>query len=212
MKGNRLEWGAGLLVSAVVACCAALPAAAQDVRHGRAIAEAWCAQCHLVGPGGPGVDLAPPFEAIARDPARSDDWLRAWLSDPHPPMPDLDLTRLEIEDLLAYLRSLGPGGAAGEAAPAIVEERSVGGDAARGEAFAETACASCHIIGPALQPQTGSQTAPPFPTVARAPTTTVTGLYIWLQSPHPTMPQLMLTEEQLSDVVTYIWSLRAGAD
>ncbi|NJO37736.1 MAG: hypothetical protein HC871_09095 [Rhizobiales bacterium] len=33
--------------------------------------------------------------------------LKAWLADPHPPMPNLSLSRLEIDDLLAYIESLG---------------------------------------------------------------------------------------------------------
>jgi cytochrome c1 len=34
--------------------------------------------------------------------------LKTFLIDPHPKMPDLNLTRSEIEDIIAYIRSLGP--------------------------------------------------------------------------------------------------------
>ena len=53
-----------------------------------------------------GADTAPPFAAIANDPKRSPDALRAWLARPHPPMPNMNLTRTEISDIVAYLLSL----------------------------------------------------------------------------------------------------------
>jgi mono/diheme cytochrome c family protein len=37
---------------------------------------------------------------------RSADEIRGWLADPHPPMPNLELSRREIEDIVAYLQSL----------------------------------------------------------------------------------------------------------
>ncbi len=32
--------------------------------------------------------------------------LRAWLADPHPPMPKFDLTRAETDAIIAYIKSL----------------------------------------------------------------------------------------------------------
>jgi hypothetical protein len=32
--------------------------------------------------------------------------LRAWLADPHPPMPGLDLANQQEDDIIAYLMSL----------------------------------------------------------------------------------------------------------
>jgi mono/diheme cytochrome c family protein len=37
---------------------------------------------------------------------RTADEIRGWLADPHPPMPNLNLSRQEIDDILAYLESL----------------------------------------------------------------------------------------------------------
>jgi len=34
--------------------------------------------------------------------------LEAWLSTPHPTMPDMNLTRAEIDALIAYLRAVNP--------------------------------------------------------------------------------------------------------
>ena len=55
-----------------------------------------------------GGDGAPPFAMVADTAAERTDDLRAWLADPHPPMPNLSLTRWEIDDLLAYIESLRP--------------------------------------------------------------------------------------------------------
>jgi cytochrome c len=79
--------------------------AAGDSEAGRLLAERSCGGCHTVGEAR-GTDTAPPFRSIARDPAKSDSYLYAWLTDPHPPMPNLSLTRREIADVMAYLASL----------------------------------------------------------------------------------------------------------
>jgi cytochrome c len=78
--------------------------AAGDSEQGRAIAETWCASCHAVERTPVATDIAPPFSTIMERPDVTPDRLRAWLADPHPPMPNLDLTRQEIEDLVAYLQ------------------------------------------------------------------------------------------------------------
>jgi len=46
------------------------------------------------------------LSSIARDPNRSPNWLRQWLIFPHPPMPDLNLTRSETDDVIAYLQGM----------------------------------------------------------------------------------------------------------
>lgn len=88
----------------------AAPALAQPdpIEEGRALAEAWCVECHVVAPEqGTAADAGPAFATIAGDPLRTDAGLAAWLADPHPIMPNLKLSRSEIEALIAYIRSLG---------------------------------------------------------------------------------------------------------
>lgn len=90
---------------------AALPAWAEmagDTARGEKLATAWCADCHLVRADGQDIasDAAPTFTAIANDPAVEDDGLRSFLHDPHYPMPDLTLSRQEVEDFIAYLHTL----------------------------------------------------------------------------------------------------------
>lgn len=81
-----------------------------DPFEGRIIAERWCANCHSIGPGSVGLEIAPPFAGIAEMRSEAPEWLRVWLSTPHAGMPDLNLSRQEIADVIAYLQTLEPQG------------------------------------------------------------------------------------------------------
>lgn len=65
-----------------------------DAVLGRALAERWCTSCHTAGSRGS--DVAPPLAQL----------LRGWLAVPHPPMRGIELSRQQIEDIIAYLRAL----------------------------------------------------------------------------------------------------------
>ncbi|MEL0105317.1 MAG: hypothetical protein VW802_00045 [Rhodospirillaceae bacterium] len=82
------------------------PVFAGDVGVGQVIARKWCASCHLAGPGQKATDSAPSFYMMADRSAYSDARLRRWLFSPHPPMPDIKLTKTQTEDVIAYIRSL----------------------------------------------------------------------------------------------------------
>jgi hypothetical protein len=56
----------------------------------------------VIGDSSHGQDAAPTLPPANRDQG----WLRTWLIDPHPPMPNLHLSRQEIDDIIAYLSSL----------------------------------------------------------------------------------------------------------
>jgi cytochrome c len=79
-----------------------------DPVQGRAIAERWCASCHLVSsrPVGPAGDGAATFQSIADRTSTTALSLRAFLQTPHGRMPDLNLTQAETDDLIAYVLSL----------------------------------------------------------------------------------------------------------
>jgi mono/diheme cytochrome c family protein len=83
-------------------------AAAGDAAAGHALALQWCTGCHVVDGSGAGHDAAPPFLSIAREHKGDHAWLRAWLNSPHPAMPNFDLARQQIDDIVAYLDSLVP--------------------------------------------------------------------------------------------------------
>jgi mono/diheme cytochrome c family protein len=109
MTATLLRRASDLAALAALAAAIALapaPAAAADPAQGRLLASQWCTSCHVVEPGGPGVEVGPTFVSVANDPEVSPDRLRAWLAAPHPPMPDLSLSRLEIESIVSYIESL----------------------------------------------------------------------------------------------------------
>jgi cytochrome c len=78
-----------------------------DVARGGQLAQQWCANCHVIGnnPSGAVPQGPPSFSAIARS-GMTADQLRAFLSHPHGAMPDLSLTRAEIDDLIGYIETL----------------------------------------------------------------------------------------------------------
>ena len=83
-------------------------ALAGDARHGATIAQRWCAECHVVsGEQSSAFADAPSFGDIARRrPDRRE--IANFLANPHPPMPDMHLSRGEIDDIVTYIRSLDP--------------------------------------------------------------------------------------------------------
>jgi mono/diheme cytochrome c family protein len=98
----------GLLAAASLVSIAGARAA--DVGRGKALAERWCAGCHVVSADQQRASAdVPPFSTIAQRPDFSPHRLAFFLLDPHPKMPNLALSRNEAEDLAAYIASLGPG-------------------------------------------------------------------------------------------------------
>lgn len=99
---------ASALLGASIAFGAVASASAADVDHGERLARRWCAACHIVAPDQThGQDNVPPFTTIAKIPGLGADKIALLLRDPHPKMPDMQLSRPEAEDLAAYIVSLG---------------------------------------------------------------------------------------------------------
>lgn len=88
--------------------CAQAPARADSAEEGRNIAARWCAGCHDVGVGErrTGHDAAPDFKSVARRPGLNSGQLENWIGHPHPPMPNLNLTDREVDNLVIYIQSL----------------------------------------------------------------------------------------------------------
>jgi cytochrome c len=103
MPLNTTTWLAvfGLCLFAAIA-----PGRAGDAENGKALATRWCGNCHQVGTRMPVQDAVPPLREVAAQPYATKQWLTTWLTNPHPPMPKLDLTRREIDDLVAFLLTL----------------------------------------------------------------------------------------------------------
>ena len=77
-----------------------------DTANGKALAQIWCSNCHLVEGSSTGKDTVPPLADIAQRGAPQQLQARAFLASPHPPMPNFDLARQQVDDIVAYLNSL----------------------------------------------------------------------------------------------------------
>jgi mono/diheme cytochrome c family protein len=80
-----------------------------DPAAGRRLAETHCSSCHAIGPGGSGriVPGVPAFADVAAMASTTQLALQAFLRQPHPPMPDIVLKPGEMDDVIAYILSLG---------------------------------------------------------------------------------------------------------
>ncbi len=79
------------------------------------------------------------------------------------------------------------------------------GDAKAGLAYAEHYCSTCHGIAGEASPLAE---APPFHEVAQQKGMTATALQVWLETSHPTMPNIVVPPEDMRNVIAYILSLK----
>jgi mono/diheme cytochrome c family protein len=97
------------LVAAI--CLASSAALAQDARaqRGRVFAQTNCAKCHAIGPVGESpLRIAPPFRTLhTRYPIDNlAEALAEGIVTGHPTMPQFQLDVAQINDLLAYMKTL----------------------------------------------------------------------------------------------------------
>jgi mono/diheme cytochrome c family protein len=98
-------------LSAMLLAAASLPCVAQEVGDaaaGRRLAETWCSNCHVVSPTAERATAngVPTFTGIAQMPSTTPMSLNVFLQTSHSRMPDLHVSRQEIDDLTAYILSL----------------------------------------------------------------------------------------------------------
>ncbi|NJM34832.1 MAG: cytochrome c [Rhodomicrobium sp.] len=93
----------------LVAAMAAAPSSAADAVRGQELARSLCSNCHIVGPGEAravvNADI-PSFMAIAAKEGQSEDKIKAAIISPHPIMPNVQLTKPELDAVAAYIMSL----------------------------------------------------------------------------------------------------------
>jgi mono/diheme cytochrome c family protein len=104
-------WKILALICSIGALASASPGYGQsltgDAERGGLLAERWCSTCHIVSDTQKQATTeAPTFQSIAQSTPETIDALAVFIMDPHPPMPDLSLTREDIRDLLSYIDSL----------------------------------------------------------------------------------------------------------
>jgi mono/diheme cytochrome c family protein len=85
----------------------ALAPAQIHAAEGERLARQWCASCHVIGETETGtVPQGPPtLRSVARS-GMTAEQLRAFLINPHGAMPNLSLTRSEIDELITYISTL----------------------------------------------------------------------------------------------------------
>jgi mono/diheme cytochrome c family protein len=80
-----------------------------DAKTGHELASKLCTICHIVDSATAGATVpadVPSFEEIANKPGQSAEMIAGRIVIPHPPMPQIQLTREEIGDLAVYIMSL----------------------------------------------------------------------------------------------------------
>jgi mono/diheme cytochrome c family protein len=91
------------------------------------------------------------------------------------------------------------------AGPALAVEL---GSELAGSDYAKKVCAECHEVGP-YQSFSPNPDAPSFKEIADTQGMSARALGVWLQTSHPTMPDLIIKPDDMDNVIAYILSLRA---
>lgn len=76
-----------------------------------------------------------------------------------------------------------------------------------GRRLAETVCSACHQVHAASRSPDPNSSAPSFIDISRMPSTNELSIKVFLRSSHPTMPNIILSPEEIDSVTTYILSL-----
>ncbi len=84
-------------------------AATPGPERGAALIQKWCTSCHADAKQRTLSDQAPSLEDLAHKNRSNPNWVKTWLTAPHPPMTGIDLTRTDITDIQAYLRTIASG-------------------------------------------------------------------------------------------------------
>jgi len=82
------------------------------------------------------------------------------------------------------------------------------GDVRAGRELAITTCSECHRVVPQRWTPRPVGGPPDFADIAATPGMTRAALFVFLHTPHPTMPNLVLSDRNSNDVIAYILSLK----
>jgi mono/diheme cytochrome c family protein len=93
------------------------------------------------------------------------------------------------------------------AASVVSGQAAEPGDAHKGFDYAKSICAPCHAIE-AGQKRSPVKAATPFEVFANTPGVNRIALLVFLQTPHATMPNLIVTGDDADNVIAYLLSLK----
>jgi mono/diheme cytochrome c family protein len=103
---DRLNW-AGYPVVVVVSVLTVTSSFAANPDNGETLVKRWCAACHLVASDQKNATTqAPSFASVAKRPGFDAAKIAFFLLDPHPKMPNMELSRDEAADIAAYIAAL----------------------------------------------------------------------------------------------------------
>ena len=174
------------------------------VSRGADLYAAGCASCH--GTGGEGTAVGPPLIGVG--PAGVDFMLstgRMPIADPGqgPSRAPPAYTPEEIEAIVAYVTSLGPGG------PAIPAVSPAGGSLSRGRELYTGNCLACHGAGAQGASVGGGQVAPPLD---EATAVQIAEAIRFGPGAMPRFGEQQVSQRELNDLVRYVQSLRRTRD
>ena len=92
-------------------------------------------------------------------------------------------------------------------AVAIAAAADMPGDAESGRRIARETCSVCHSTGDAPA-RLASDAVPTFVSLANDPIVTPIYVRAFLQTPHARMPNLMLTNREIDDIISYLQTLK----
>jgi mono/diheme cytochrome c family protein len=87
-------------------------------------------------------------------------------------------------------------------------ETQEAGNAEAGHAYAKKVCAECHAVE---RGETEILNPPSFQNVADSSGITERALAVWLRNPHPNMPDFILPQADMENVIAYIMSLKSAS-
>ena len=100
-------YGRGYCSLILIAGLAATSSFAANPDKGETLAKRWCTGCHLVAADQKNATTeAPPFASVAKRPDFDANKIASFLLDPHPKMPNMELSRDETADIAAYIATL----------------------------------------------------------------------------------------------------------
>ena len=114
--------------------------------------------------------------------------------------------RLTRRSTIAVRALCAAAGAAVVLTPAFAGTADVG-NVREGLIYARAHCGECHAVESSDEISPDIH-APNFVSVANTPGMTERALVVWLQTSHPTMPNIILPPDQRDNVVAYIMSLK----
>lgn len=85
-----------------------------------------------------------------------------------------------------------------------VAAHAASGNAEAGRQLVLRSCSSCHAVESA---KSVSDNAPPFSDVAKTNRERPAWIRGWLMEPHPPMPTISLSRQQIDDIIAYLGTL-----